>query len=123
MKTYRLFIVIITLIFSISAFGQEKPIIGFEDLIINAEEDAQILKDVRLLTAQLDIPHTIYLPEGIFIEARGIENGKVVYAVIQNIIDIYDSGVAAYWDQIVSQYDLSRARQHFTNGETINPTV
>lgn len=123
MKAYQLFILIITLIFSVSAFGQDKPSIGFEDLLINAEEDAQILKDARLLTAQLDIPHTIYLPEGVFIEARGIENGKVVYAVIHNIVDIYDGGVTAYWEQIVSQYDLSGARQHFINGETINPTV
>ena len=123
MKTYQLFILILTLIFSVSSIAQDNPSIGFEELIINAEEDAQILKDVRLLSAQLDIPHTIYLPEGIFIEARGIENGKVVYAVMYNIVDIYDGGVSAYWDQIASQYDLSSARQHFTNRETINPTV
>jgi len=61
--------------------AQDKPQIGFEDLLISSEEKNQMIKNARLLTAQQDIPHTIYLPEGIFIEARGIENGRVVYAI------------------------------------------
>ncbi|MBT8377997.1 MAG: T9SS type A sorting domain-containing protein [Ignavibacteria bacterium] len=123
MKTYLQITLILTLAFSLLAFGQDYPSVGFEELLSVAEEDVNILRDARLLTAQQDIPHTIYLPEGIFIEAKGIEDGKVVYAVITNIVDIYDGGYTAFWENIISQYDLLTARQHFTNSETINPAV
>ncbi len=88
-----------------------------------SEEDYNMVVEARELTALQNIPHTVYLEEGVFVEARSVENGKVVYAVIQNILDIYDGGYTAFWNQIDSQYDLSIARQHFANGETINPTV
>jgi hypothetical protein len=123
MKTYLQLTLILTLAFSLLAFGQDHPSVGFEELLISAEEDFQNILDARELTAERNIPHTIYLPEGVFIEAKGIEVGKVVYAAITNIVDIYDGGYTAFWENIISQYDLLNARQHFTNSETINPAV
>ena len=123
MKISQLFVLILTLIISLSVPAQDKPTIDFESLMISAEENFQNIAKARELTALQDIPHTIYLNEGVFIEARAVENGKVVYAVIHNIVDVYDGGFAAYWDQIFTQYDLSGARQHYANGETINPKV
>jgi len=122
-KAYRLFILTLSLIFSISAFGQDKPTTGFEELLIKAEENSQIIMDARILTAQLDIPHTLYLPEGIFIEARGIEDGKVVYAVYNDLVNIYNNGETAFWEEVKNRYNLEKARLHFVNHPTINPTL
>jgi hypothetical protein len=123
MKYFTLFFLTFFLALSIQLFAQESPQVGFVELMELSEEEYNMVLEARELTALQNIPHTIYLNEGIFIEARAVEDGKVVYAVIHNIVDVYDGGVAAYWDQIVSQYDLSSARQHFVNGKIINPTV
>lgn len=104
-------------------FSQDFPSIGFVDLMEQSEEDYSMVTEARQLTAQLNIPHTIYLPEGIFIEARGIENSRVVYAVMNDIVDIYNGAETLFWEEIVSRYDLSNARQHFLNHNTINPNV
>jgi hypothetical protein len=123
MKAYQLFILIFSLIFTLSAFGQETPTISFEDIMISAEEDFQKIVEARELTALQNIPHTIYLPEGIFIEARGIEDGKVVYAVYNDLVNIYSNGETAFWEEINNRYDLGKARLHFVNHPTINPTL
>ncbi len=68
MKLSKLFILFLTLLFAFALTAQDKPVIGFGELIVSSEENVQMIKDARLLTAQLDIPHSIYLPEGVFIE-------------------------------------------------------
>ena len=116
-------LIILTLFIAFPIFAQDSPQIGFIELMELSEEDYNMVVEARKLTALQNIPHTVYLEEGVFVEARSVENGRVVYTVIQNILDIYDDGFTAFWNQIDSQYDLSIARQHFANGETINPTV
>ena len=123
MKTYRLFILIFSLIFTLSASGQDKPSIGFEELITASEENPQMIIQAKLLTAQLDIPHTIYLPEGIFVQALGVENDRVVYAIYHNLVDIYDNGETAYWTNIENRFDLTKARVHRLGKPTQNPTL
>ena len=123
MKKIKPFIILLALLIAFPIFAQERPQIGFADLMELSEEDYNMVVEARGLTALQNIPYTVYLKEGVFVEARSIENGKVVYSVIQNILDVYDGGFTAFWDQINSQYDLSGARQHFVNGETINPAV
>jgi hypothetical protein len=123
MKKLKPLVIILTLFIAFPIFAQDSPQIGFVELMELSEEDYNMVVEARELTALQNIPHTVYLKEGVFVEARSVENGKVVYTVIQNILDIYDGGFTAFWNQINSQYDLSLARQHFANGETINPTV
>jgi hypothetical protein len=123
MKAYQLFILNLTLIFTISAYGQDKPAIGFEDLMISAEEDFQNVLEARKLTELQDIPHTIYLKEGIFIEAKGVENNRVVYSIINNIAHPFEDGEVAYWSEIESRFDLSDARIHWVDKPTQNPEL
>ncbi len=52
--------------------------------MISAEQDFQIVMDARKLAELYDLPHTIYLPEGVFIEAKGVENNQVVYTIIND---------------------------------------
>lgn len=120
MNIFKAFLMILI---AIPAFAQEKPSIAFEELITSAEENAVLITDARKLTGIRDIPHSIYLPEGIFIEAKGIENGKVVYAIYNDLIDIYNNGETAFWEEIQSRYNLSEARLHYVNRPTQNPTL
>jgi len=107
MNIFKVFLVILLVL---PTFAQEKPSIGFEELLVSAEENTRIIADARRLTAIEDIPHTIILPEGIFIEAKGIEDGKVVYAIYNDLVDIYNNGESAYWEEIQNRYNLSSAR-------------
>jgi hypothetical protein len=120
MNIFKVFLVILI---TLPAFAQERPSIGFEEVLVSAEEDARIIADARKLTAMEDIPHTIFLPEGIFIEAKGIEDGKVVYAIYNDLIDIYNNGESAFWEEIQNRYNLSNARLHYVNRPTQNPSL
>jgi hypothetical protein len=121
MKSVKLFILFISLFFTTIVIGQEKPTINFEDLMISAEEDFQIVMDARKLAELYDLPHTIYLPEGVFIEAKGVENNHVVYTIINDMRHPFNNGEVAYWEEISSMYDLTSARIHWTNKPTQNP--
>ena len=121
MKLSKLFILFFTLVLFVVSYAQHRPVIGFGELIVSSEENVQMIKDARLLTAQLDIPHSIYLPEGVFIEAKCVENEKVVYVIYNDLINIYNNGETAFWEEISSRFDLSKSRQHFVNRPTINP--
>jgi hypothetical protein len=123
MKKFALFTSLIFLIFALAIMAEEKPRVSFEELMIAAEQDYQIVMDARNLAEGYDLPHTIYLAEGIFIEAKGIENNQVVYTIINNIQRPFDNGEVAYWQEISSRYDLTSARIHWTNRPTQNPTL
>jgi hypothetical protein len=121
MKILKLCFLTLLLVAAVTA--QDKPKVNFEDLMISAEQNFQIVNDARELAASLDLPHTIYLPEGVFIEAKGIENNEVVYTIINNIQRPFDNGEVAYWQEISSRYDLANARIHWTNKPTQNPDL
>ena len=123
MKPIKLFILFISLLFTNAVIGQEKPTINFEDLMISAEEDFQIVMDARKLAELYDLPHTIYLPEGVFIEAKGVENNHVVYTIINDMRHPFNNGEVAYWEEILSRYDLTSARIHWANKPVQNPEL
>ena len=118
MNIFKVFLVIL-IAFPIVA--QERPSISFEEVLVSAEENAGIIANARKLTGVEDIPHTIFLPEGIFIEAKAIEDGKVVYAIYNDLVDIYNNGESAFWEEIQNRYNLSSARLHYVNRPTQNP--
>ena len=123
MNSSKLFILFFSLIFTSAVMGQEKPTINFEDLMISAEQDFQIVMDARELAELYNLPHTIYLPEGVFIEAKGVENNRVVYTIINDMRHPFNNGEVAYWEEISSSFDLSNARIHWANRPTQNPEL
>jgi len=123
MKSYRLLILIFALIFAGFTIGQDRPTINFEDLRISAEQDFQKIYDARDLTEAMDIPYAIYLQEGIFIDALGVENGQPVYAVYYNLSDPSRKGETAFFNNIQSDFELSNARMHYASGNVVNPNL
>jgi hypothetical protein len=123
MKSFKLFSLLLSILISVSVFGQTKPRIGFEDLMISAEQNFNLVSEARKLAEAYDLPHTIYLPQGIFIEAKGIENNKIVYTIINDLLHPFNNGEVAFWEEINTRFDLSIARVHWTNKPTQNPNL
>jgi hypothetical protein len=103
--------------------SQSEPIFSFDELMRITEENPKMISEAREKTSFLQIPHSIYLPEGIFIEARAVQNNRVLYAVIKNLLNIYDNAEVLSWEQIQSKYELSNARMHYLKQPTKNPTL
>jgi hypothetical protein len=122
-KFRLLFIFLCFLLLASLAKAQDKPSINFNDLIIAAEENFAFVRDARKLAQASDLPHSIYLPEGIFIEAKGIENNRVVYSVINDLQDIYNNGEVVFWEEVAARFNLSEARVHWTGKATQNPLL
>ncbi len=106
-----------------TVFAQDKPAVSFEELMLSTERNPAQNVQARQLTAEQNIPHTIYLPQGIFIEAKGIENEQVVYTIINDLLHPFNGGEVAYYSEIQSRYDLNSARIHWVNKPTQNPTL
>ena len=123
MKAFKHFGLVLSLILSVSLFAHQKPAISFENLMISAEKDFQIVVEARKLAEAYDFPHTIYLPEGIFIEAKGVEDNRVVYTIINDMLHPFNNGETAFWEEVESRFDLSGARIHWANRPTQNPTL
>ena len=123
MKKLNSLVFFLSLFIAFPIFAQDNPQIGFIDLIELSEEDYNMVVEARELTALQNIPHTIYLEQGVFIEARGVENGKVVYAIYNDLVNIYNNSKTAFWEEINSRYDLNNARLHFVNHPTQNPIL
>jgi hypothetical protein len=123
MIIFKLFSAILFVTFSVSLFGQQRPQISFDDLMISAERDFQIVMDARNLAEINDLPHTIYLQEGIFIEAKDIENNRVVYSIINDVVHPFNNGEVAFWEEVSTRYDLTNARVHWAKRPTKNPEL
>ncbi len=123
MKLTSILLSVLVLLVSVSVFSQDKPTISFNDLTISAESNSHNITAARELAASQDLPYTVYLPEGIFIEAKGVENNRVVYSIIKDLRNIYNGSETAFWEEISSRYDLSTARIHWANRPTQNPDL
>jgi hypothetical protein len=120
MKLFTILIVV----FSLSLiFAQEQIHITFSELTLSAEKNPQQILDARKLAEKLGLPHTIYSAEGFFIEAKGIENNKVVYSIIKDMLHPFNNGEVAFWEEISARFDFTKARIHWTNRPTQNPEL
>ena len=123
MNKIKHFIFFVISLFAATAMAQFKPAIGFEELMISAEKDFNQVLEARKLAAMYDLPHTIYMPEGIFIEAKGVENNQVVYSIINDLLHPFNRGEVAFWEEVDARFDLSEARVHWANRPTQNPKL
>jgi len=119
----KLFTFLFTLLLVSFTLAQSQPRINYHNLTIEAEQNGQLIFEARKLAEKMGLPHTIYTAEGVFIEARGIENERVVYAIVNNISDAINSGSVGFWEDVQTTYDLSKARVHYSNQQTQNPTL
>jgi hypothetical protein len=120
----KIFLLVVFVVLSTtSIYSQYEPLYSFGELMRISEENPDMILEAREKTSVLQIPHSIYLPQGIFIEARAVSNDRVLYGVMKNLIDIYDNAEVLTWEQIQSRYDLTEARIHYTKQPTKNPDL
>lgn len=123
MRRSLFFLGLLFLVISTQSVAQVEPIFKFPELMRMTEENPEMIRQAKQETAELNIPYAIYLPSGIFMEARAVSDKKIVYSVIKNLLDIYDNAEVLTWEQIESRYNLSGARMHFVKQPTINPNL
>lgn len=115
--------IIMLLVFSVVSFSRERPQISFEDLIVNAELEHMNEIESRIAALNAGIPISIYLEEGVFIEAKGVENGKPVYAVIRNLLHPADNSDVMFYEEVLLSFDIESARVNYGDGRIANPSV
>jgi len=118
MKLFTILIVVLSLSLN---FAQEQLHITFSELTLSAEQNPRQILDARKLAEKLGLPHTVYSAEGFFIEAKGIENNKVVYSIIKDMQHPFNNGEVAFWEDISTRFDFTKARIHWANRPTQNP--
>ncbi len=122
----RKFIICLFLLTAFSLTLQEllyaSPRISFTDLLIQAELDAKVSTDAKTEAIGQRIPVNILTSNRVMIDARGIEDGKVVYAVITDFANIFNGGHTAFYEEITSQYDLIHSRIDYGNKIIIDNT-
>lgn len=106
----------------ISATLLSSPRISFNQLLTQAELDPQSLREARQLAISQGLPVNILTVNRVMIDAKGMENGKVVYAVFTNLLNIYDGGYTAFYDHISVRYNLYTSRIDYGNGNVIDNT-
>jgi hypothetical protein len=109
--------------YSFTTFSQQRPQIRFEELMINAELDYKNIIEARDAALMLQIPISIYLEEGIFIEAKAVESGKPVYAVIRNLLHPYENSDVMFYEEVEAVYNLEGARINYGSGNNSNPDI
>jgi len=119
----KIFTVLFSLLFLFQLNAQDYPKISFIDLTVLAEQNPQHIIDAKALADKLGLPHTIYTADGKFIEAKGIENNKVVYSVINNVANLQSNASVSFWSEIQQTVDLTKSRVHYLKQETTNPTL
>ncbi len=115
----------ITFLFSlllISTFAFSQPKISFQDLFTLTELNPSIISNAEKAAFEQKLPINIYIKDKAFIEARFVENGKIVYTVITNFLHPFKDGFNAFYEDIVQKFDLSKARINYGNGIVIDNT-
>lgn len=92
------------------------PKISFSELLERAERDPSIAVTAKQLAIKQGLPVNILTSERKMFDAKGVENGNVVYAVFTNLADVYAGGSAAFFDEITGVHDISIARIDYGNG-------
>ncbi|MBK9332210.1 MAG: hypothetical protein IPM96_07380 [Ignavibacteria bacterium] len=110
------------LIFALTGYSFAGPRITFTELITDAENDSKLVSAAHQLAAQKNLPVTILTADKVMLDAKGIENGKVVYSVVTNPADIYHNSFTVFFEEAESRFDLSASLLIYPNGNVTDNT-
>jgi hypothetical protein len=96
--------------------------IDFITLLENSERNPLMVIEARKLAGLQNLPVLICVKDKAFIEARGIENGKVIYTIIRNFLHPFENGSVGFIEDISSEYDMTEAKLIYNNGNIVNNT-
>jgi hypothetical protein len=110
------------LLFFITSLTIASPRISFKDLLAAAEEQPKIQQFARAEAMRLGLPVNIITSNRVMFDAKGMEDGKVVYAVMTNFLDVYDGAYTAFYEEAAAQFNFSAARIDYGNGNITDNT-
>ena len=116
----KFFIFLILFISAVSVIS--KPRISFEQLMKSAEVNRNLQSEARYLAAVYGEPYSIITTTGILIDAKSVEDGKVVYSVITDVLNIYNGGYTAFYEEITPLYNSTNSKIYYGNGFIIDNT-
>lgn len=120
-KLVSIFVLLILALPQLSKAGV--PNGTFEDLLVAAELNPQLQIDAKQLAGQNGHPFEIYTTDGIYIISLDVQNGKVVYGVIHDVLNPYNGAELLFYEDVVSRFNLEGARKHFADGTVTNPML
>lgn len=120
MKIITLLVIVLCSFFSDLRSLSADPKINFADLMVSAEYNNSMRREAIELATSQSLPVTILCPHGMIIDAKGVESGKVVYAVITDFANIFNNGYTAFYEDIVSSIDLSSSKIIYAGGKTVD---
>jgi hypothetical protein len=120
MKKNYIFKIFLILLYVSPIYSTPKS--SFQETYTIAEMYPVIEYNAKKLAEKSGQPVIIYLKEKILIEAKGIENGKVVYTVITNFFHPEINGSTLFFDEVSSKFNLNKARLVYFNGRVIDNT-
>ncbi len=106
----------------LSSAANASPIISFEDLLANVENDPALLIAARSEAVSRNLPVNILTSERVMFDVKDIENGRIVYAVFTNLANVYDGGYTAYYEEVTGRFDPLRSRIDYGNGRIVDNT-
>lgn len=109
-------IVLLAILFLTSHIALSSPQINFNALLEKAERDPASLMKARQKAIELAIPVNILTNTKVMFDVKGIEDGRIVYAVITNFADPYSGGYTAFYEDAMNLFDPSRSRIDYGNG-------
>ncbi|MBS1516457.1 MAG: hypothetical protein JSS91_00030 [Bacteroidetes bacterium] len=98
------------------------PKIGFEQLMIRSEMNPSQVVLAKKEAARQKLPVNIMTAQRIHVEALDIENGRPVYAVVTNPLDMYDGAYTAFYEELIYRVDMSVAKIDYGNGRVTDNT-
>lgn len=113
---------LLILFFAIISNATASPVIGFEQLMITAEENPSVVMNARAEAIRQNLPVSIMTTDNLIADVKSLENGAPVYSVITNFADIYNGGYTAFFYELRSRIDLSKARIDYGNGRVTDNT-
>ncbi len=87
-----------------------------------AESDFTFEMNARQAASAQNKPWSVFLPGQMFAEAKALENGQPVYTVVTNFANPANGGATMFYNDINNNYDLSKAKINYGNGNVIDNT-
>lgn len=117
-------ILLFVLFLNISTYNDVKssPKVNFSEIMSESETNPTKVRLARESAISKGLPVSVLSKAGVIIAAKGIENGKIVYAVITNFANPYSGGYTLYQEDIFSIYRKEDSKIDYGNGIIVDNT-
>ena len=118
----RYIIILSVFLYAVLIRADSSPGIGFAGLLMQAELNPKSVLEARTLAVNSGYAVNVLSKNNIMIDAKGIENGRVVYAVYKNFTDVYNGGYTAFYEEAIRVINFNESKIDYGNGNIVDNT-